>query len=95
MALTHKVLHHGGVVMGGGGQAEQLLSTGDRGVVDGLDVDAVSLQQGVTHHGVELGVAHLWWHREQHTVAFNWRKVKGPILCYTTRCECDKPFFYF
>lgn len=45
--------------MGGRGQAEQLLAAGHRGVVDGLDVDVVPLQQSVTHLGVQLGIAHL------------------------------------
>lgn len=57
--LTHKVLHHSRVVMGGRSQAEQLLTAGHSGVVDGLHVDVVSLQQNVTHLCVQLGVAHL------------------------------------
>lgn len=58
-ALTHKVLHHGGVVMRGRGQAQQLLAAGHGGVVDGLHVDVVFLQQAVAQRGVPLGVAHL------------------------------------
>lgn len=58
-ALTHKVLHHGWVVMRGRGQAQQLLAAGHGGVVDGLHVDVVPLQQAVTQRGVQLGVAHL------------------------------------
>lgn len=58
-ALTHEVLHHGGVVMRRGSQAQQLLTAGHGGVVDGLHVDVVSLQQTVTHLCVQLGVAHL------------------------------------
>ena len=68
---TDKVLHHLGGVVRRGGDAQQLIPLGHRGVVDGLDVDAVSLQQRVAHHGVELGVAHLWRRRGRHTVAFN------------------------
>lgn len=40
-------------------QAQQLLATRYGGVVDGLDVDVVSLEQGVTHLGVQLSIAHL------------------------------------
>lgn len=40
-------------------QAQKLLPAGHRGVVDGLHVDVVPLQQGVAHLGVELGIAHL------------------------------------
>lgn len=58
-ALTHKVLHHGWVVMRGRGQAQQLLAAGHGGVVDGLHVDVVFLQQAVAQRGVQLGVAHL------------------------------------
>lgn len=57
--LTHKVLHHGRVVVGRGSQAQELLTAGHRRVVDGLHVDVVPLQQDVAHLGVELSVAHL------------------------------------
>lgn len=40
-------------------QAQQLLTPRHCGVVDGLDVDVVSLQQDVRHLGVQLSVAHL------------------------------------
>lgn len=58
-ALTHKVLHHGRVMMRRRSQTQQLLTARHRGVVDGLDVDVVSLQQSVTHLGVQLSIAHL------------------------------------
>lgn len=57
--LTHKILHHSGIVMGGRSQAQQLLTAGHGGVVDGLHVDVVSLQQTVTHLCVQLSVAYL------------------------------------
>lgn len=61
-APTHKVLHHGGLVMRRRSQAQQLLTAGHGRVVDGLHVDVVLLQQSVTHLCVQLGVAHLSQH---------------------------------
>ena len=58
-ALTDKVLHHGGVVMRRRSQTQQLLTSRHSGVVDGLDVDVVSLQQNIAHLSVQLSVAHL------------------------------------
>lgn len=58
-ALTHKVLHHGRVMMRRRSQTQQLLTSRHCGVVDGLDVDVVSLQQSVTHLGVQLSITHL------------------------------------
>lgn len=45
--------------MRGRGQAQQLLAAGHGGVVDGLHVDVVFLQQAVAQRGVQLSVAHL------------------------------------
>lgn len=57
--LTHKMIHHGRIMMRRRSQAQQLLATRHCGVVDGLDVDVVSFQQGVTHLVVQLSIAHL------------------------------------
>lgn len=57
--LTHEVLHHGRIMMRRRSQAQQLLATRHCGVVDSLDVDVVSFQQGVTHLVVQLSIAHL------------------------------------
>lgn len=85
-SLTHKVLHHGGVVMRGWSQAQQLLTTGHGGVVDGLHVDVVSLQQTVTHSCVQLGVAHL---RQDHgKVSVNAKKVWQLLWLSSGSWEC-------
>lgn len=57
--LTNKVLHHGRIVMRRRSQAQQLLTSRHCGVVDGLDVDVVPVQQGVAHLGVQLSITHL------------------------------------
>lgn len=57
--LTHKVLHHGRIVMRRRSQTQQLLTTRNSGVVDGLHVDVVSLHHDVTHPGVQFSIAHL------------------------------------
>lgn len=61
--LTCEELHHGRLVEGRGSQTQQLLPAGHGGVVDGLDVDVVTLQQDVTHLRVQLCVANL---RQEH-----------------------------
>ena len=40
--LTHEVVHHLWRVVGRGGNAQQLLPPGHRGVIDRLDVDVMS-----------------------------------------------------
>lgn len=47
--LTCEEVHHGRHVEGGWGQAQHLLPAGYGGIVDGLDVDVMALQQEVTH----------------------------------------------
>lgn len=72
-ALTHEVLHHGWVVMRGRRQAQQLLAAGHGGVVDGLHVDVVLLQQAVAQRGVQLGVAHLPQGRLRTPLGGHWK----------------------
>lgn len=83
LALTHKVLHHGRVVVWGGGQAEELFPPWDGGVVDGLHVDVVSLQQRVAHPGVELRVPHLHVGAMGHNTMKQWHStgIKAGIKC--------------
>ena len=48
-------------MVGGRGDPELLLAAGHGGVVDGLDVVAVLLEQDVGQGGAEDGVAHVDW----------------------------------
>lgn len=57
--LTHKVLHHGRVVVRRRSQPQQLLTARHCGEVDGLNIDVVLLQQGVAHLGVQLSISYL------------------------------------
>lgn len=45
--------------MGGGGQAQQLLTTRHSWVVDGLHIDAVLGEQKITDLAVECRITHL------------------------------------
>lgn len=58
-ALTDKVAHHLGCVVGRGGDTQQLLSPGHGGVVDGLHIDVVTGHHDVTHLCVLLCICHL------------------------------------
>ena len=61
LQVLHEAVHHCLGVMRGGSYPQLLLTPGDGGVVDGLDVVAVLLQEDLGQVGAEDGVAHVDW----------------------------------
>ena len=61
LQVLHEAVHHGLGVMRGRCYPQLLLAPGHGGVVDGLDVVAVLLQEELGEVGAEDGVAHVDW----------------------------------
>ena len=61
LEVLHEAVHHGLGVVRGRSYPQLLLAAGHSGVVDGLDVVAVLLQEDLGQVGAEDGVAHVDW----------------------------------